>query len=45
MLPIIRVPEIFAKGMESFRKIFCTRSGGVSSSGSKMMLWFQQREV
>jgi hypothetical protein len=23
MLPIIRVPEILAKGMESFRKIFC----------------------
>jgi hypothetical protein len=22
MLPIIRVPEILAKGMESFRKIF-----------------------
>jgi len=27
MLPIIRVPEILAKGMESFRKIFCRAEG------------------
>jgi hypothetical protein len=27
MLPIIRVPEILAKGMESFRKIFCRGEG------------------
>jgi hypothetical protein len=27
MLPIIRVPEILAKGMESFRKIFCREEG------------------
>jgi hypothetical protein len=27
MLPIIRVPEILAQGMESFRKIFCRAEG------------------
>src|ERR687896_113423 len=27
MLPIIRVPEILTKGMESFRKIFCRAEG------------------
>jgi hypothetical protein len=27
MLPIIRVPEILAKGMESFRKVFCRAEG------------------
>ncbi len=27
MLPIIRVPEILAKGLESFRKIFCRGEG------------------
>ena len=27
MLPITRVPEVFAKGMESFRKIFCCGEG------------------
>jgi hypothetical protein len=27
MLPIIRVPEILAKGMESFRKIFRRAEG------------------
>jgi hypothetical protein len=27
MLPIIRVPEVLAKGMESFRKIFCRAEG------------------
>jgi hypothetical protein len=27
MLLIIRVPEILAKGMESFRKIFCREEG------------------
>jgi hypothetical protein len=27
MLPIIRVPEILAKGMEGFRKIFCRAEG------------------
>ena len=27
MLPIIGVPEILAKGMESFRKIFCRAEG------------------
>jgi hypothetical protein len=35
MLPIIRVPEILAKGMESFRKIFCRVEGFGDRSKSR----------
>jgi hypothetical protein len=39
MLPIIRVPEILAKGMESFRKIFCRAEGFEDSPYKPMRLY------